>query len=78
MEFKSLGSAYYEEGQYDRSKSNYRSIIIYLDYLIEANEKEEKMSEDLRVFALQGICLCNLKLGNFREAVKNCNEIQIN
>ncbi|BFZ05343.1 hypothetical protein BsWGS_08383 [Bradybaena similaris] len=71
---KAKGTDFFKKGLIEKARTNYNTILEYLDGE-SSLEGEEKEKRDVLVLAARlNLAACELKLGDDAEAIKHCNE----
>jgi hypothetical protein len=73
--FKIVGLGYFQETQWKRAHLQFQKILVYLDYTFPSSPEEEHLALVLRRGALLNSCVCVLKQGELREAIKLANQV---
>jgi tetratricopeptide (TPR) repeat protein len=66
--YKTLGQAFFLEGQFQRASQAFLKIQVYLDYTFTTTNEEKLMEHELKFSSLLNRSLCALRLNNLKEA----------
>ena len=66
--FKNHGNSWFQEGQYFRAGELYRKIIVWLDYTFAEHDEEQKVVDEIHLYAYVNLGICKLKLKDYSSA----------
>jgi len=73
-DIKAVGTEYFKKQQYQLAKIKYEKAVLYLEDDMPSDE-EKKQIQNAKNLLVSNLSICNLKLNNFREVVKDTTTV---